>query len=131
MTLKKRLSALISTIIAEAEKNESFRTNVERALGINASTGVPQSRAEETIKQRKWRRTPAVLDPVELVRQGENELRAKLSVLTLDQLLDIVAQYGMDPGKLVMKWKNLQRIINHIVELALTRSTKGDAFRSD
>ena len=52
-------------------------------------------------------------------------------MLTLDQLRDIVAQYGMDPSKLVMKWKDPERVMDQIVELALTRSIKGDAFRND
>jgi hypothetical protein len=37
----------------------------------------------------------------------------------------------MDPGKLVMKWKDASRIIDRIIELSLARSTKGDAFRED
>lgn len=131
MTLKKRLSALVSAIIEESKKNESFRANVESALGINVSPGVLQPRAGETTRKRGGRRTPAVLDPVELARQGEGALRAKLSKLTLDQLRDVVAEYGMDPGKLVMKWKDINRVIDRIVELALARATKGDAFRSD
>lgn len=131
MTLKQRLSALVSAIIEETGKNESFRVNIERALGINDPPSVAGQRGEGTIRQRKGRRTPAVLDPVELARQGESVLREKLSVLTLDQLRDIVAQYGMDPGKLVMKWKDTNRVTDRIVEIALARSTKGDAFRSD
>jgi hypothetical protein len=131
MTLKKRLSALVSVIIEESKKNESFRANVEHALGINVSPIVPKSRAGETTEKRGGRRTLAVLDPVELARQGEGALRAKLSRLTLEQLRDVVAQYGMDPGKLVMKWKDINRVIDRIVELALARATKGDAFRSD
>jgi hypothetical protein len=131
MTLKKRLSALVSAIIEETEKNESFRANVERVLGINDSLGVPQPRAGGAKRRKGGRRTPAVLDPVELARQGESELRAKISMLTLDQLRDIVAQYGMDPGKLVMKWKDINRVMDRIVELAVTRATKGDAFRND
>jgi hypothetical protein len=58
-------------------------------------------------------------------------LRSELSSLDIEQLKDVVAQYGMDPGKLVMKWKDAARIIDRIVELSLTRSTKGDAFRAD
>ena len=131
MTLKQRLSALVSAIVEETQKNEPFRVNVERALGINTSTSAPLPRVKGTTKQRKGRRTPAVLDPVELARQGEDTLRTKISVLTLDQLRDIVAQYGMDPGKLVMKWKDTNRVIDRIVELALARATKGDVFRND
>jgi hypothetical protein len=131
MTLKQRLSALVSAITEEAEKNEAFRANIEGALGINALPSGPQAGAGKAAKQRGGRRTPAVLDPVDLARQGEDALRAKISVLTLDQLRDIVAQYGMDPGKLVMKWKDVNRVMDRIVELALARSTKGDAFRND
>jgi hypothetical protein len=131
MTIKQRLSALVSAIIEETGKNESFRANVERALGINASRGVPQPREGGTVRQKRGRRTPAVLDPVELARQGEGALREKISMLTLDQLRDIVAQYGMDPGKLVMKWKDVNRVMDRIVEIALARATKGDAFRGD
>lgn len=132
MTLKQRLSALVSAIVEETQKNEAFRENVEHALGINASTCASQPWLEGKTRQKKGRRTLALLDPVELVRQGgEGELRAKISALNLDQLRDIVAQYGMDPGKLVMKWKDNNRVIDRIVELSLARSTKGDAFRND
>jgi len=37
----------------------------------------------------------------------------------------------MDPGKLVMKWKDRDRVIDRIVEIAGRRATKGDAFRKD
>jgi len=131
MTIKKRLSTLVSVIMEESEKNASFRANIERALGINASLDVTRPRTERLTRRKGGRRTPALLDPVELARQGESELRVKLITLTLDQLRDIVAQYGMDPGRLVMKWKNVNRVIDRIVELALSRATKGDAFRTD
>jgi hypothetical protein len=131
MTLKQRLSSLISVILDEAKTNESFRTNIEHALGIDTPTSVPKARAEGKTKQRKGRRALAVLDPVELARLGEGVLRSEISKLTLDQLRDIVAQYGLDPGKLVMKWKDTTRVMDRIVELALARSTKGDAFRND
>ncbi|WP_162527293.1 hypothetical protein [Sphingomonas solaris] len=48
-----------------------------------------------------------------------------------EQLLDIVAEFGMDPGKLVMKWKDRDRVADRIVETAIARATKGDAFRSE
>jgi Arm DNA-binding domain len=43
----------------------------------------------------------------------------------------IVSDFGMDPGKLVSKWKTRTRIIDRIVEIALTRAQKGDAFRME
>ena len=58
-------------------------------------------------------------------------LRSQLSALSLDQLRDVVAEYGMDQGKLVMKWKDPVRVMDRIVEIALARAQKGHAFRSE
>ena len=132
MNLRKTLSQLVTVITDEAAKNESFRANLERALGMNSGK-VDRVQSPTPIgKARKGgRRTPAVFDPVELAKKGEDALRTELATLNLEQLRDIVAQYGMDPGKLVMKWKDTQRVIDRIVELALARATKGDAFRGE
>jgi hypothetical protein len=43
-------------------------------------------------------------------------------------LRDVVADYGMDPGKLVMKWRDADRIVDRIVEVARGRAQKGSAF---
>jgi hypothetical protein len=71
-----------------------------------------------------------VVDPVELAREGEKALREKLATLTVDQLKDVVAGYGMDPGKLVMKWKTADRVIERIIEVSLGRVKKGEGFLS-
>lgn len=131
MNLRRTLSALVQEIVDEADRNEDFRSRIERALTLDrppsAKTILP---AGET-KRKGGRRAPAVLDPIELARQGESTLRARLADVDLEQLRDIVAEYGMDPGKLVMKWKDENRIINRIVEISLGRATKGDAFRTN
>lgn len=88
-------------------------------------------RTTDKTRRKGGRRAPASLDPVEVVRSGEGSLRESLSPLDLSQLLDIVAEYGMDPGKLVMKWKDRDRVINRIVEASRARAKKGDAFRSE
>jgi hypothetical protein len=131
MNLKKMLSSLVSVITEEAEKNDQFRANVERALGIDVSPNAQQAPGVGNAKRKGGRRPVAVLDPVELARQGEETLRVRISTLTLDQLRDIVAEHGMDPGKLVMKWKDTDRVRDRIVEVALARATKGDAFRAE
>lgn len=41
----------------------------------------------------------------------------------------MVAHYGMDPRRLVMKWKTTDRVIGHIVETVESRARKGDVFR--
>lgn len=141
MTLKRTLTALVTTIIDEAGRNPEFRDRVEAALNLSKLApklkSAPKSVAKappkpnEEMKRKGGRRTPAVLDPVDLAKHGEASLRGALAELDLEQLLDVVAQYGMDPGKLVMKWKDRERVIDRIVELALSRATKGDAFRAE
>lgn len=143
MSLRARLAQLCEIIADEAERNSTFRRRLEEALS-SQQVDIPVVR-EDRVREPKprngrpisdfarkgGRRTPAVLDPLGLARQGEDVLRKELSLLYLEQLKDVVAEYGMDPGKLVMKWKDTKRIIDRIVELSLARSTKGDAFRAD
>lgn len=126
MSLRKTLIALATSIADEAERNPKFREHIENALG-----SISHSRMLTEVRPKRGRRTAAVLDPVELARQSEDELRKHLEELDLDQLRDIIAQYGMDPSKLVMKWKDRLRIINRIIEVSVGRATKGDAFRGD
>jgi hypothetical protein len=143
MSIRERLAQLCEIVADEAERNSAFRRRLEEALSPQ-QTGLPviredrvrepkprDSRPVTDIARKGGRRTPAVLDPLGLARQGEDVLRKELSLLDLEQLKDVVAEYGMDPGKLVMKWKDPMRIIERIVELSLARSTKGDAFRAD
>jgi len=130
MTLKRKLSAFVDAVITEAERNDRFRHEIEQALGTEtAAIGRNGSPAREG-RRKGGRRSAAIVDPVDLARQGEALLRERLSKLDLEQLRDVVAQHGMDPGKLVMKWKDQDRVIERIVEMSLARATKGDAFRS-
>ena len=125
MNIKRILTNVTNVVADEAANNSKFRDRLVEALGL----GLPEKR--EGDERKGGRRTPAVLDPIELARSGENRLRLQLESLDLQRLLDIVAQYGMDPGKLVMKWKDRERVIDRIVEVAKSRATKGDVFRSD
>lgn len=134
MTLKRTLTAIVNAVVDEAAHNPDFRTRIEAALALS---GAPQRSLKSAAKsssddERKGgRRAAAMLDPIDLARQGEAPLRKMLGDLELERLLDVVAEYGMDPGKLVMKWKDRERVIDRIVEIALGRATKGDAFRRD
>jgi hypothetical protein len=81
--------------------------------------------------KRTGRRAPAKLDPFKiLVEGGEHALMVKLTNLDPEELRDVVAQFGMDPRRLVMKWKDAQRVREHIVATTIQRSRKGDAFRA-
>ena len=136
MELKRAMQNLAKAISEEAERNPDFEARIRKALGLPAADGSDSRSVQIThtpgtsSPRRRNRRTPAVLDPVQLAQESEQSLREQLALLTLEQLKDIVADHGMDPSKLVMKWKTSERIANHIVEMAISRSRKGDAFRS-
>ena len=117
----------------EAERNPDFSERLQAVL----QPALPDRRARPTparvapkTRRAANRRQPAVLDPIELATQAEDVLRAALRPLTLDQLKDVVADYGMDQDKLVMKWKTPHRVIERIVDTSVRRAHKGDAFRS-
>lgn len=132
MKLKRVLRDFVRAVVAEAENNPDFSRRLEEALGLS-ETQVRASSAKKTGRtpgRGARRRAPAVLDPVELARQGEVVLRARLEELTLEQLKDVVADYGMDPGKLVLKWRTPKRIIDRIVEVSVGRAKKGEGFLS-
>lgn len=75
-------------------------------------------------------RTPAVLDPFRILRSdGRDGLATRLDGLDLEQLRDIIHQYGMDPDRRAMKWKTISKVRDRIVERALSTSSRDNAFR--
>lgn len=135
MSLRNTLNRLIRVVIEETERNSDFEAALNDALGSAPSKRKP-SKAEVLsqeedgeVKRGKNRRAPAALDPVQVARNGEPTLRSALEKLSLEQLRDIVAEYGMDPGRLVMKWNTPERVIDRIVEMSIARAHKGNAFR--
>lgn len=131
MTVRRTLNALAKAIADEAEQNGRFREQLETILGLAGEKRTSPLEGDGEGRRKGGRRAAAVLDPVQVIRHGEEELRKQLTPLDLEQLRDIVAQYGMDPGKLVMKWKDTERVIDRIVEMASARAKKGEAFRAD
>lgn len=135
MSLRNTLNRLMRVVIDEAERNPDFEAALNEALRsapgkrTPAKAEGPGPTEDGEAKRGKNRRAPAVLDPVQIVRDGEPALRIALERLSLDQLRDIVAEYGMDPGRLVMKWTTSERVIDRIVEMSVGRAHKGSAFR--
>lgn len=122
MSTKKRLKKLFDEILSEVETNPPFAERIKEALGE-----LPRHPKEH---KKSGRRTSAVLDPITIIEtEGEESLRDKLQGLDVGQLKDVVAEYAMDPAKLVMKWAAATRIIEHIVSTSSSRAKKGDAFR--
>ncbi len=128
MVLKKALKDAVKVFLDEVDNNPEFAKRLEIALGIGNAERVAKRKNLGQNMRRGNRRTPAVLDPITIARSGSDVLRARLAELDIEQLKDIVAEYGMDTAKLVMKWKSQERIIDRIVEVSVSRSKKGDAF---
>lgn len=124
MSLKTILSELLRAVVDEAERNPEFARRIEEVLGL-------QEKPKKVSSSRPInRRSSAVLDPIEVARLGEATLRRRLQELNLEQLRDVVADYGMDPGKLVMKWKTRDRVVDRVVEISMGRVRKGEGFLS-
>lgn len=123
MKTRAALQALARVVADEAESNQAFDAKLRQVLQLDGGGVNPRRTGSH-------RRSPALLDPVEVVRASESELRQKLGELSVEQLKDIVAQYAMDPSRLVMKWKKRERIVDHIMSVSVQRAAKGDVFRT-
>jgi hypothetical protein len=127
-----RLGALAVTcqnILTAASKDPVL---AERALRrLNADPQLARLVEMPPGMKRTGRRAPARLDPFKVLADGsESDLMGRLADLSLEELRDVVAQFGMDPRRLVMKWRDAQRVREHIVATTAQRSRKGDAFRA-
>ena len=133
MSLRTVLRDFVKVVSDEAERNPDFAEQLRVVFEFNTERPNKRRSAASATGSRDTRRAnrrpPAILDPVALAAQGEESLRTELTALTLDQLKDIVADYGMDRDKLVMKWRTTSRVIDRIVEVSISRAQKGDAFR--
>jgi hypothetical protein len=127
MTPHKLLKTLFGEIVREAEANPEFGERLMRAFTGRAADGGSKGHRSPG---KSGRRAAAVVDPFEEFQKGELGLRNRLRDLDLERLRDVVAQYGMDPTKLAMKWKDKERLTDLIVNTVASRSRKGDAFRA-
>ena len=94
----------------------------------NAIASVLDNRALAEL--RRNRASLVQVDPIQLVRQGEDILRSQLERLNLDQLHDIIAAFAMDTDQHVMKWRSPELMIERIVEVSLSRAKNRGALRN-
>ena len=135
MSLRTVLANLARVLSDEADHNPEFAKRLQVVFGLSDVTRPAKATSAASRVDRKTtrpanRRPAAVLDPVALAELGEEALCAALAPLSIEELKDIVADYGMDQKRLVMKWRTPERVRQHIVEISITRAQKGDAFRS-
>ena len=133
MSLRTLLLDFVEAVSDEAEMNPEFAERLQRVFDQSSARTIARIASAKRKPSRSSRpanrRPPAILDPVALAERGDDVLRNELEPLTLDQLKDIVADYGMDHDRLAMKWRTQQRLIDRIVEVSISRAHKGDAFR--
>jgi len=122
---KAKLQKLFDCIIDEMIKNDEFNEKISVILSGDLKVSLKQG------KKGGNKRNAAILNPVELAMNNDLSLKDKLDDLTIEQLKDIIAEYGMDNARLAMKWRNEEKLIQLILETAQRRSTKGDAFRDN
>lgn len=119
--LPAELRELFQRVVDEAEANPQFAAALKAEFGARRKRGKTGGIS--------GRRARGVIDPFAFRQDGEQALRDRLNELTVEQLKDIVAEHGMDPGKLAMTWKTPERLVDLIVETVERRRTKGAAFR--
>lgn len=124
--IKKKMKALFLAIMDEAERNKEFADTISGIFEDFSERGNGQ--ISNGGKRGANRRDKAILDPIKLAEEG-SLTKELLEPLSEKELKDIIADYGMDPSKLAMKWKDRDRIIQLIIDISMRRASKGDAFR--
>lgn len=116
LTKWKEISELIAS---EISNNEEFA--LKMAFILNGETAA-------TVTKKRGRRPPAKLDPFHLLELGEDVLSKELEKLNIEELKDIVSEYGMDTSRLALKWKDRKRLESLIVDATKRKSSRGEAF---
>jgi hypothetical protein len=106
----------------EISTNKDFSDRIAALLNSDSTV--------DTHKKRSNRRTPAKVDPFQLIEESPEVLRNALNDLSVEELKDVIAANGMDAARLAMKWKNKDRLVEHIVDFTQRRSSRGEAFWS-
>ena len=97
LTKWKEVSELIAGGISI---NEEFA--LKMVLILNGETSA--------VSKTRGRRFLAKLDAFHLLELGEDVLSKELEKLNIEELKDIVSEYGMDTSRLVLKWKVRERL---------------------
>lgn len=119
MEIEKQLSKFFKVIQDEIRTNPKFAQKIEHIFND-----------DKLIKNNSKRKAAALNPEILLLERGEVQLINELNALDLEDLRDIISEFGMDPSKRAIKWKTKDKVVDYIVEVSRNRSTKGNAFRS-
>lgn len=107
----KKISKVIQD---EMTENEAFAKKIEGIL-------CPE-------KKKKSTRNPAKINPIHLWEEGEEKLREEVVKLDVEELKDVIAEFGLDPKKSANRLKKREKLEELIFEGAKRTATRGDAF---
>src|ERR1051326_1599474 len=127
-----RLAAVFEAILDQARNDPGFAAKLESALVGETPRTITIRKspvADASSPRRSNRRAKASVDPFALLSAGEDHLRAELAKLDLEQMKDVVAEYGMDTSRLALKWKSRERLPDFIFTTVVFRNTQGDRLR--
>lgn len=126
LALWEKASACITD---EITNNDEFANRLGLVFEENLIKAKPSKMELANTKSKKGnRREPAKINPFILLEQGIGVLKTELEALNIEELKDVIAENGMDTAKLAMKWKDRNRLINHIIDTTQRRSSRGEAF---
>ncbi|HNX29459.1 MAG TPA: hypothetical protein PKN87_08645 [Syntrophomonadaceae bacterium] len=125
LALWKKVSACITD---EISNNDEFAKRIGSIFEDNLVKGKSKAKIDMTKPKRSNRREPSKVDPFILLEQGIDAFKGALELLDIEELKDVIAEHGMDSAKLAMKWKDRNRLINHIIDTTQRRSSRGEAF---
>lgn len=117
VSLWKKISKVIQD---EMTENEEFAKKMEEVL-------IPEMPTTEEKPKKKSKRNPAKIHPIRLWEEGEEKLRAELAKLDVEELKDVIVEYGWNERGL-MNIKKREKLEAVILERAKRIATRGDAF---
>lgn len=124
LVLWKKVSDCITD---EIKNNTEFASRLVLVLK-ESLVDLDSSESGKKKSRKSNRREPAKVNPFILLEQGVEVLKTSLGGLNIEELKDIISEYGMDTSKLAMKWKDRNRLINLIVDTTQRRASRGEAF---
>lgn len=121
--LECKLKEIIEIILEEAKKNKDFEEALKGAL-YREKSDLVKAKTKCRIK-----RESAKINPLIEVEKGENDLRQKLEELNIQELKNVIYDYGLDNMKNSVRWKKKEKFVNLIIEMSKKKISKGNAFR--
>ena len=102
--MEEKLKSLFDLILEEAENNQDFKNKLDKVLDKSNSK-------KKCIKPK--------INPFEMIKAGEGELREALDDFSISELKDIIRFYDMDELNETSRWRKKERLINYILDSTL------------